>query len=409
MAASPSDSTAPSAVPLKESSGRFISVDALRGLDMTWIVGASYLVSALGQWSGSPVLSAIKSQLSHVAWEGFRFYDLIFPLFVFIVGVSTVFSLRRLKEKSGVAAALRRVVVRGVVLFLVGLFYSGGLSHSWPDLRVLGVLNRIALAYTGAGILFLLLPRRLLPVALLTLLLGYWAMMKYVHIRDIRLDDEHVAALQASSGETNLHRLFASVTKTTSGHFDPGYNVVNHFDFQYLPGKLYDKYYDPEGILSTIPAIGTCLLGVLAGLLLTRTDLAPTGKSVRLVVGGLLLFGLGWLWGQDFPVVKKLWTSSFVCVAGGCSLVLLGIFHQLIDVWGLEFWFRPFIWVGSNALTIYIGAQLLNYRKVADRFVGGDVKVALGNFGEVLLAVTSLLIIFGIARFLYRRKVFLRV
>src|SRR5213083_2523119 len=132
-------------------SGRLMSVDALRGFDMFWIVGAEYLVHALHRMRDNWFTRGLANQLEHVDWEGFHFYDLIFPLFVFIVGVSLVFSLGKTIEREGRTEALKRVLRRGILLYVIGIFYSGGFSHTWPAMRLMGVLNRIALAYFFAG------------------------------------------------------------------------------------------------------------------------------------------------------------------------------------------------------------------------------------------------------------------
>lgn len=407
---------------------RFRSVDALRGFDMFWIVGAGYLVTALDRWTSNPLIAWVKQQLTHVEWEGFVFYDLIFPLFVFIVGVSAAFSLTKTVAQQGRAAAAKRVLLRGLLLYLVGVFYSGGfagrafappaggaatatdlLQHLWDNTRLLGVLNRIALTYTATGLLFLFLPFRLLLGVAAALLLGYWGLMERWPIRDLQLDRDSLAIVTEQTGETNVMKVFEKTANTVTGQFGPGYNLANHIDFQYLPGRKYDVYYDPEGLLSTFPAVATCLLGLFAGLLLLREELAPGGKTVFLITAGFLLMGLGYLWGFSFPVVKKLWTSSFVLVAGGFSLMLLGLFHQVVDVWERTLWCRPFIWIGSNALTIYLASQILGFRKLAERFVGGPVQGHLGNFGQVLVAVAAILLLFGFARALFVRKIFLRL
>src|SRR5437870_9738358 len=131
-------------------SQRLMSVDALRGFDMFWIIGADSLVSALNRMSRTRATSFLAGQFEHADWEGFHFYDLIFPLFVFIVGVSLVFSLTKTIERAGRSAAVGRVIRRGVILFVLGIFYYGGFSHDWPNIRLMGVLNRIALCYLFA-------------------------------------------------------------------------------------------------------------------------------------------------------------------------------------------------------------------------------------------------------------------
>jgi len=386
-----------------------MSLDALRGFDMFWIAGGGLMVGALDRWAGNPLLAALRQQLTHVAWEGFRFYDLIFPLFVFMVGAAISFSVPRSLERSGRAATVRKILVRGVVLFAIGLFYSGGLSTPLSGLRVLGVLNRIALCYTATALLFVVWSPRVLAAVTAAILLGYWAMMAWVPIRDIRLDPQALAALAQTRGETNAAVLFESTTERVRGQFDPGYNLANHLDFQYLPGRLYDRYYDPEGLLSTLPAVATCLLGLFAGLWLQSGRRTPTARSLGLVGAGIVSVALGFLWGLQFPVIKKLWTSSYVLVAGGCSLMLLGAFHQMVDVWRWRRWCQPSVWVGANALTIYLAAQILNFRRVAERFAGGSIQASLGAAGDTLMALVAVFLLFCFARFLYQRRIFLRV
>ena len=395
-----------------------MSLDALRGFDMFWIAGGGFIVSALDRWTDNPLLNLLKEQLSHVAWEGFRFYDLIFPLFVFIVGVSVVYSVRKGLTTHGRWPPVRRILVRGALLFVIGLFYSGGFSQEWPNLRVLGVLNRIAICYTITGLLFVFFRPRWLVAVFVLLLAGYWGAMTYVPIRDIQLEPAALARVAAKlapkKGETkvvdtNAVALFQGATKTISGQYGPGYNLANHLDFQYLPGRKHDTYYDPEGLLSTFPAIATCLLGVFAGLWLQSGRFSPEMKSVGLITAGFILMSAGYLWGFQFPVVKKLWTSSFVLVAGGYSLMLMGVFHHVVDVWGWRRWCQPFVWIGANALTIYLASQILNFRKVAERFTGGPIKTGLGAAGETVLALTAVMFLFWFARFLYQRKIFLRL
>jgi predicted acyltransferase len=383
---------ATSAVPsLPAPSRRVLSIDALRGFDMFWILGGDSLAQALKEMSAgregifSDAGNFVGQQLEHVEWAGFRFYDLIFPLFVFIVGVSLVFSLTRLVEQEGRAAAHRRVFRRFVILFALALIYSGGVSKLWPDIRLLGVLNRIALCYLFASLLFLNFRLRGLIIAWVSLLVGYWALMTFVPVPEVG-----------------------------AGVFEPGKNLSNWIDSQYLPGKKWNGTWDPEGLLSTLPAIGTCLLGVLAGLLLKDSRVAPQQKSVWLIGVGALMVGAGSLWGLQFPVVKKIWTSSFVLVAGGYSAMLLGVFHQVIDVWGRSRWATPLLWIGANAITLYFADSIIGFERLAHRLVGGDVgqlfnRLFTPGTGHLLAASVGLLLALALAGFLHRRKIFLRV
>ncbi len=421
-------------------SSRLRSVDALRGFDMFWIVGAGSLVSALHQVTQGRVATFLADQLEHVEWEGFHFYDLIFPLFVFIVGVSLVFSLSRTIEQAGRGEALKRVFRRAVLLFIIGIFYSRGVTDPWPNIRLLGVLNRIALAYFFAGLLFCLFKPRALGVSCLSILLGYCLLMSFVPIRDIQLTRPNIARLAAEAGDretaayflddrspnpstvknspawAGTKKLFYGTSARTSGKFGKGYNLSDHFDFQYLPGKKYDTFFDPEGFLSTIPAVATCLLGVLAGFLLKTPTIPDHRKVLYLLSFGVASVVLGWIWNLQFPVIKKIWTSSYVLVAGGYSAILLGIFYLIVDVLKFQKWCEPFVWIGMNSITIYLTSNILGgfNRALAPRFAGGDVKNFFDSLlgkgaGDMVIAFVGLLLMFWFVHFLYRKKIFLRL
>ena len=374
---------------------RLLSLDALRGFDMFWIVGGEEVVHALHKASPGGPLDLLEQQFTHKAWEGVAFYDLIFPLFVFIVGVSLVFSLSKTIAQSGKAVACRKVVVRSVLLYLLGIIYYGGLSKSVQDIRLLGVLQRIALCYLFTGLLFCLARRRSGPAdsgavdrrnaalrlgaACAALLLGYWALM-----------------------------VFVPVPGTGAGHFEEGANLANYLDKQYLPFRKWDRDHDPEGLLSTLPAIATCLLGVGAGLLL-QSRLTDAKKVRCLIVAGAASLALGFVWGLQFPIVKKLWTSSYVLVAGGYACLFLAGFYQVIEIWKFQKWAKPFVWIGMNPITIYLAWEFFPFGDIANRLVGGPVKAALGSFGEVLIPATALGLVLLLSWFLYHRKIFLRL
>src|SRR5262245_50662513 len=218
-------------------SNRLLSLDALRGFDMFWIMGGESLARALEGFGDSSIFKAIARQLEHVEWEGFRFYDLIFPLFVFIVGVSLVFSLGRTIQEHGRGEAMKRILRRSLLLFVVALFYSGGFSRLWPDIRLLGVLNRIALCYFFAGILFCYLSPRGLAAACAGLLVGYWALMTFVPFPDVRPVDANGQLISQSMTATNTAQLNWSSTTKARGVFEPGFNLANYLDQKYLPGK----------------------------------------------------------------------------------------------------------------------------------------------------------------------------
>ena len=390
---------------------RMLSIDVLRGFDMFWIVGGGAIVNALSRLGGIPLIDDLRSQLSHVEWDGFRFYDLIFPLFVFIAGVSAVFSLTKARETGGQARAARRLLLRGLLLFAVGVFYSGGISQGLDGVRWLGVLQRIALSYTGAGILYLYVPWKYLLGVVAAILLGYWLFVTQSQVRNIQLETTALKTLAEKKRQPDAtpEALFAATTARIKGPVLPGLNVVNHFDFQFLPGRKHDKYYDPEGYLSTFPAIATCLLGVFAGLILAHPQMAIGGKTAWLFLIGCLCLIAGLGWSYYFPIIKKIWSSSFVLVAGGFSFVLLAVFHHVIDVLRWRAWATPFVWVGTNALTIYIVNSLGLWRTVSERVFGGPVADYFGRGGLALVTAGSLGCMFLFARFLYQRGIFFRL
>jgi predicted acyltransferase len=378
-------------VPLSLQTQRIVSVDALRGFSIFWIIGGDGAVLALDRMlkDKGPTLSAIGgflgTQMSHAPWEGLTFYDFVFPLFLFVTGVSIVLALPRLVESEGKTHAHLRVLRRALMLYGLGLIFYGGISQHWSDVRFVGILQRIAICYLFASLLFLNLDWRGLVVALVALLGGYCALMTFVPVPGIG-----------------------------AGSFALDANLANWIDAHYLPGRLWDKTRDPEGLLSTLPAIGTCLLGVLAGLLLKDERLTPSERSLWLIGAGIAMVAAGYLWGLQFPIVKAIWTSSFVLVAGGYSAILLGAIYQVADVWGWKAWATIFVWIGVNAITLYFINGVVGFQPFARRFVGGDIAAWLNQTvtpgtGLFVTHVVGLAFAVALAGFLYRRKIFLRV
>jgi len=398
-------------------SQRLMSLDALRGFDMFWILGADSLFYALHELKANPVTSFLAYELDHAEWAGFHFYDLIFPMFVFMMGVSTVFSLTKIIAREGRAAAVKRVVRRGVLLFVIGLIYSGGFTNPWPDMRLMGVLNRIALVYTCGGLLFIFLCTRALIAVAAALLLGYWALLECVPFPDVRPLPGGPAAITKEAGYTNVFQLNMASTTLIHGSYIQGVNLTDYVDQKYLPARKYDGTYDPEGILSTMPAVVTGLLGIFAGLFLRNQSVPDRKKVFGLIGAGAVAACLGWLWGLEMPVIKKIWTSSYVLVAGGYSAMLLGAFYWLVDVKQWRTWCQPFVWIGMNPITLYLASNFmggLGFEKLARRLAGGPVKdffdthVAAG-FGELVISATAIALFLWFANFLHRRKIFLRL
>lgn len=370
---------------------RVVSVDVLRGFNFVWILGGDGVMltlAAMLRHFGEPfaeIGNALTDQFHHAAWDGFTFYDFIFPLFVFITGVSIVLSVPRQVERKGRGAAQLHILRRALTLYALGLVYYGGLSHGLSEVRLVGVLQRIAICYLAASLIFLHAGRRGIVAIVAGLLAGYWALMTFVPVPGIG-----------------------------AGHFAPDQNLANWIDLNYLPGRLWDKTRDPEGLLSTLPAIASCLLGVLAGGFLTEARLTPLRRALLLIGAGIVLLIAGHLWALQFPIVKALWTSSFVLVAGGYSFIALGLAYLVIDVWGWQGWTAVFLWIGSNAITLYLLNALMSFNAVAQRLVGNYAMVGLDSVTvpaahAFLIRVIELGIAVLIARFLYKRRIFLRV
>jgi predicted acyltransferase len=369
--------------PPKERGGkRLESVDALRGFNMFWIIGGADLFAAVAKAINHGWLNAISDNLTeHVEWEGFHFHDMIFPLFLFIIGVTTPLALDRRREKGATRADLvRHVLYRAGMLFLLGLVYGGvlklpGLEH----VRIMGVLQRLGIASACAALFYLYLPRRGQLAAAVALLLGYWAAMSWLPVPGV-----------------------------PRGSFTPEGNFANYLDrVLFLPGQIYKPYGDPEGLFSTLPAIVTAQLGIFAGLWLRSAR--PSGEKVRgLIIAGLLGIAAGYAWSPWFPVIKKIWTSSYVLVAGGWSALILAAFYWAVDIRGWRRWAYFFAVIGFNPITIYVGQKFIDFGKIA-RFFFGGVAAHSGLVAPLILAAAIIGVKWLFLRYLYKQRIYLRV
>ncbi|MBI3192647.1 MAG: DUF5009 domain-containing protein, partial [Pedosphaera parvula] len=317
---------------------------------MFWLVGGTGLALGIVRLMGEPWKTWLLPQLDHAEWIGFTFYDFIFPLFVFVVGMSIEFSLGKLLRERGKAAAYKRIFRRFVLLYLLGVLYYGGLSSPMASIRWLGVLQRIALCYLITGLLFCHLRTRGLAAVGVGILVGYWILSGFVPI----------------PGHTSVS-------------WAEGENWAAWVDHHFLPGSKHEGTWDANGLLGTLPAVSTCLLGLFASQLLLRGDLPPRRKVLLFLAGGVALVVAGYLWGLHFPIIKKIWTSSYVLVSGGYSLMLLGCFYLVLDVWKVRWWTAPFVWIGVNPLTIYLARNFADFNAFADRFVGGSIAAAVSE------------------------------
>jgi predicted acyltransferase len=363
-----------------ESSGaRVLSIDALRGFDMFWIIGGGAIFESLAEIWKHPITDTIRVQLDHVRWEGFHFEDLIFPLFVFVMGAVLPFSIcRRVERGESLVRAHVHIVRRTALLLLLGLVCNGLLEFNWSEMRWPGVLQRIALCYFFAAVIVIHTRWRTQAILVGGGLLLYWAVTMLVPVPGF--------------GAGNL---------TMEGC------LSSWVDQHVIPGVLYYKYGDNEGLISTFPAICTALLGALAGQWL-RSDRTGSRKAAGLAVAGVLCVAAGYVWGLAFPIIKILWTSSYVLVAGGWSLLLLAVFYWLIDVKGYHRWAFLFVVIGMNAITIYFLQRFVGFGEIADFFLGG-IAGHMGVLSPLVLPLGAFAARWLLLWFLYRHKAFLRV
>lgn len=307
-----------------------MSVDVLRGLT----VAAMVLVNNPGTWR------AIYPPLRHAAWHGWTLTDVIFPFFVFIVGVAIPLALGPRLARDGRAAVARKVVRRSIVIFALGIVLNGFPWFHWATLRIPGVLQRIAVCYLVAALIYLLTSTRAQAIIASGLLLGYWLVMSVV-----------------------------PVPGYGAGDLSPEGNLAAYIDRAVLGPHIWQfaKVYDPEGILSSVPAVATALLGVLTGAWL-RSGREPDVIAGRLAAAGVAGIAIGELWGLMFPINKSLWTSSYVMLTAGLALVTLAACYWLIEIRRRRRWAIPFAVLGVNALLLFflstLAARLLSIIKV---------------------------------------------
>ncbi len=363
-------------------SQRLYSLDALRGFDMFWIMGGEEIFHTLAKSTGSSFWGTIANEFTHPDWNGFHFYDLIFPLFLFIAGVATPYSVgKELEKRTPKNKLLIRVIKRGLILVLLGIFNNNGLRlHPLSEIRFGSVLGRIGLAYMFANIIYLYAKQIWQIIWFFALIIGYWLLLKF-----------------------NSAPGFPKGDLTMQGNF------ASYIDRLVIPGHLYLGIHDPEGLVSTIPAIGTGLLGILTGNFLKNNPMAQTKKVLYMLVTGVIFILLAHLWNLDFPINKNLWTSSFVLNVGGWSLLLLATFYYIIDVLGYQKWAFFFKVIGMNSILIYLSGHFIDWDYATNGFFQWLGQLIGNPYNIVVMAFCYIAVKWAFLYFLYLKKVFLRV
>lgn len=363
---------------------RLYSLDALRGFDMFWIMGGESIFIGLASLTGWPFLKWWAEQLEHVPWHGFHFYDMIFPLFLFIAGVSFPFSLaKRTAMNESRKSIYRHVIFRGLILVLLGILYNNGVRFNFSELRYGSVLGRIGLAWMFAALIFMNTKLTWRIIWFWVILIGYWLLLLLFPAHDLGATDP----------------------------FSQTGNLASYIDRILMPGRLYLGNHDPEGIFSTLPAVSTALLGMFTGEFLKSEYLGKKQvlKTLIMASAGFVFIIIGKVWDLAFPINKNLWTSSFVCYVGGLSILLLSLFYLIIDVWNLRKWAFFFVVIGMNPITIYLAERIINFRPAARFFFGGFTEILPGAWAQFIdgLGVTAVGWVF--LYILYKNKIFLRV
>jgi predicted acyltransferase len=363
-------------------SGRLLSLDTLRGFDMFWISGGEDLIHVLAKATGWSWAIALGIQFRHVEWHGFVAYDLIFPLFLFLAGVSTPFSVgSRLEKGADRTDLLKKAVSRGLILFFLGVIYNNGIFQTaWEEMRYGSVLGRIGLAGMFAQIIYIYCGSKAQWGWFFGLLIGYWLFMA-----------------------------FYPVPGCGAGLFTMECNPASYWDTILMPGRLYQVIHDPEGFVSTIPAISTALLGIFAGNILRDKNRNKMQKAGFLSAGGIICLVAALTWGTFFPINKNLWTSSFVFMTGGWSLLLLALFYFIVDIIEWRKWTFFFIVIGMNSIVIYMIGDFVDFGYTANALFGGILSF-LPEGGEKFGKVVAILgIQWAFLYVLYRNKWFLKV
>ncbi|RXH57882.1 acyltransferase family protein [Granulicella sibirica] len=373
--------------------GRILSLDVMRGIVIAFMI----LVNDAGSEKYA------YSQLKHAAWSGWTLTDLVFPSFLFMVGVTVVFSNEaRLAKGAARKDLLLHALQRAVILFCFGLIVNGFPFFHLSTWRIYGVLQRIAVCYFAVSVIYLYSYSRKLMAFIATTviaLVAYYILMRWVPVPGFGLPVRDIPLL------------------------DPDRNWVAVVDRSLLPGRLYEHVRDPEGLISDLPALGTACLGVLTALWL-KTKRSASQHLMGLIGGAVAGLVLGQIWNVFFPINKKLWTSSYVLFAAGCTLTLLSICYGLIDVkmWRGK-WMLPMIIFGSNAITAYmvseLGAALIDTIRVSCggrtmslqqcTYTGFFEHIVDPSFGSLLFSLAYVALCFIPNLILYRKKMFLRV
>jgi len=385
-----------------DKSGRLMSLDALRGADMLFIMGFSSAIVSLCAWIGLKDCW-VATQMTHVAWHGFRHHDTIFPLFLFLAGVAWPFSYASQVAKGRTTAAiLRKIGFRVLALFFLGMVSASFFAFKFEMYRYDSVLAHIAVCWAGAALLYMFVRSWKVRVAIVFALLAmHWAVQYFFTAPD-------AAALLASTDPTVAKKVAAYAAYGTDNFSFTG-NIAGWIDRTFMPGRLHEGIFDPDGLLAKVSGIPLALLGVLAGELLRSGRFSGNRKTLILLGAGLAALALTLAWRPWCPVNKKIWTATFVLASASYSFILLSAFYWIIDVKGFRRWSFFFRVIGLNSITIYVAMRFVGFSQISRFFFGGIAGFGDKDWSSFVLAMGAVAIEWLVLLFLYRKNTFLKV
>ena len=372
---------------------RLMSLDVLRGLDLFFLVGLESVMHPLASAIDTEGFHDFMWNFSHVEWEGFSPWDLVMPLFLFMSGVSIPFAMSNYRKGADKSGLCQRLLKRVALLWIFGMICQGNLRGLDPDRIYLysNTLQTIAVGYLFTVIFYLFTSWRTQAGIAVLLLLGYWGAMKWVTVDGF-----------GGGNYTPDLNLAEWIDRTVLGRFRDGASVEDGV-VQFAP------WYRYTWILSSLNFIVTVMTGCFAGQILRNVSFKPNQKALLLAVAGAVLVAAGWLWNIEFPVIKKLWTSSMVLVSSGYCFLLMAVSYYIVDVKGLRRgteWLRVY---GMNSIMAYMLAQCINFRSVAHSLFYGVEQYIGPAWYQVLMAASCSIIIYVILWRMYKLRIFLRV
>ena len=374
------------------SNKRLDSLDILRGFDLFCLVGLEAVMHALDGAIDAPWFDRVMWCFTHVDWEGFSSWDLVMPLFMFMSGITIPFALARYKREGNKGMAYRRIIKRVLLLWLFGMMCQGNLLGLDPSRLYLysNTLQAIAMGYLIASLLYLNTSIRVQIGVAIAFLLAFWGCMEFVQIGDF-----------GGGNYTPDGNLAEWIDRTVLGRFRDG-AVMADGQVEFAP------WYHYTWVLSSMTFSVTTLSGMFAGYILRENGRKPLHKCLRLIIIGIALVALGWLWGCQMPVVKKLWTSSMVFVSSGWCFLLMALFYWVVDCKGYGKFLGWLKIYGTNSIAAYMMATCINFSSVSTSLLHG-LKVYTGDFYPVLIAAANAAIVYQILRWMYRQQVFWKV